>query len=381
MALVLGSVVVWGERAAPSPQAPGPIQTFTGGGKVSPALTGGAGIWADVEKLRTRSTTGEAWRAIVADADDLGRGDEGADVADQDSNHDQLVLAASLVCVRLRAADACQEAERGLLEAIGTEEGGRWLAIGRNLGSYVIAADVLGLRADREPRSSGTRIDHWIRSFLTVELKSNNSGDDAMFVPFSSGSNASAQEGFVYAAVAAYLRDRVALDRAWDAFRRYACDPSAPDPQKIDLRRGVEYGWAHDSGDPCAVNPKGSEKDGVRIDGALINDMRRGGAFAHPPEPTSYPWVGVEGFVPAALVLQRAGYPAFEVADRAVLRSMDYLWWLRQVTGERDWFDGKRAAETIQIVNAVYGTEFPLKKPAGGGRTVGYTDWTHPVAG
>jgi 3-deoxy-manno-octulosonate cytidylyltransferase (CMP-KDO synthetase) len=36
-------------------------------------------------------------------------------------------------------------------------------------------------------------------------------------VPFSSGSNAAAQEGAVYAAVAAYLKDGVALQRAWDA--------------------------------------------------------------------------------------------------------------------------------------------------------------------
>ena len=48
-----------------------------------------------------------------------------------------------------------------------------------------------------------------------------------------------------------------------------------------------------------------------------------------------------------------------------------------QQTGETRWFDGKRADEVVHLVNVVYRRSFPTQSAVGGGRTVGYTDWTH----
>jgi hypothetical protein len=45
--------------------------------------------------------------------------------------------------------------------------------------------------------------------------------------------------------------------------------------------------------------------------------------------------------------------------------------------GNVDWFDGSRAAETIQLANVAYGVDLLLQGPTGPGRTVGFTDWTH----
>jgi hypothetical protein len=341
-------------------------------------------IWVSVATLRRRPTTGPAWDALVADA----RKDPGpADVADQDSAHDVRTLAAALVCVRVPHSPFCGKARSGVLAAIGTERGGRWLAVGRNLTAYVIAADLLGLRADRDPMSDGSRVEAWIRGFLTESLAENNTGRPVPLTPFASGSNASAQEGAAYAAVAAYLGDGAALARAWDAFRTYVCAPSAPDRERIDLHRGVDAGWALDDRHPCAINPAGATKvvsagrhgggEVRRIDGAIINDMARGGDYQWPPGMTNYPWVGLGGLVPAAVILYRAGYPAFTVADRAALRAMDYLWYLTNATKRSKWFKEKRENEIVQLVNVVYGARFPLERPTGGGRTIGYTDWSH----
>ena len=77
------------------------------------------------------------------------------------------------------------------------------------------------------------------------------------------------------------------------------------------------------------------------------------------------------------MLLHRAGYPAFEVGDRAMLRTHEYLWHLRESTGNVDWFDGSRADEVVYIINQVYGKGFPTASGVGGGRTFGYTDWTH----
>jgi hypothetical protein len=342
------------------------------------------GIWVDAATVRRGPTSGAAWEGLLADA----QANPGpADLADQDSGHDVATLAAALVCARTATPELCDKARTGLLSAIATERGGRWLAVGRNLTAYVVAADVLGLRADSDAVSAGSRVEAWIRGFLTARLEHNNSGQPIGFIPFGSGSNASAQEGAAYAAVAAYLGDAAALRRAWDAFRTYVCDPSAPDHERIDLRHGVEAGWAHDARRSCAVNPAGATKDvpegrpgagQVRpIGGAIINDMARGGDSAWPPGTTQYPWVALEGLVPAAVILHRAGYPAFAVADRAVLRAVQYLWDLKLSTQSGRWFQERRSSEILQLVNVAYGTRFPVELPAGAGRTVGYTDWTH----
>jgi hypothetical protein len=345
------------------------------------------GIWLSAAKLRHLPTTGTAWERLLADAE----ADPGsADVADQDSGHDVAILAAALVCARTQRPELCDKARSGVVSAIGTERAGRWLAVGRNLTAYVIAADVMGLRADGDPESAGTRVETWIRSFETERLADNNTGEPAPFIPFASGSNASAQEGAAYAAVAAYLGDRAALERAWDAFRTYVCDPTAPDRERIDLHRGVEAGWAYDDRHPCAVNPAGAAKQVpagrpgagqvLQVGGAIINDMARGGDLAWPPGTTQYPWVGLEGLVPAAVILQRAGYPAFAVADRAVLRAVRYLFDLQLSTASGRWFQERRSNEIIQLVNVAYGARFPVDLPVGGGRTVGYTDWTHATS-
>ncbi len=338
-------------------------------------------LWISPSTIADLPTSGDAWQEIVDDANRLPADGGGASVGDQNSRHDQYTLAAALACVRTNETSYCDKATGGLLDAIGTEtdDRGRWLAVGRNVGAYTIAADIMDLRADGDPNSDGSQIEAWLSNLLERTLADNNDPDvQEKLIPFESGSNASAQEGFVYIAIAAYLDDQTKLDIGWDAFRTYACDPTAPDNEDIDLAKGVEYGWAHDGSSPCAINPLNTTKESVRIDGAIINDMRRGGYFTDPPGYTQYPWVGLEGFVPAAVVLQRSGYPAFDVADQAVLRTFQYLDYLKDRTGDTRWFDGNRAAETIQIVNTAYGENFLISVSGiGDGRTFGYTDWTH----
>jgi hypothetical protein len=349
-----------------------------------------AGIWMSKAEILTLPVSGTSWKTV---RDDAARDHGSANIADQNSRHDIYTLAAAFTCVR--TGEFCTKARAGVLAAIGTEHNnqpgtttpGAWLEVGRNLAAYVIAADVLGMRADGDESGEGSRVETWIRSWLTKQLPDNITGVPRTFGPFHSGSNAAAQEGFAYATVAAYLGDREALDRAWDAYRRFAGDPSAPDRENIDLRQGVKAGWAHDDARPFAINPKGTAKripsgmpgagTTVRIDGAIINDQRRGGDLQWEPGYTQYPWTGLAGLVPAAVILQRAGYPAFEVADRAVLRTHDYLWFLRTATGNTAWFDGVRGSEVVQLVNHYYGTAFTVSQPVSRGFTIGYTDWTH----
>ena len=81
---------------------------------------------------------------------------------------------------------------------------------------------------------------------------------------------------------------------------------------------------------------------------------------------------------PAAEVFDNAGFPAYTVSNSALRRAADYLFFLRTKTGNADWYDGTRSAELKHLINRRYGLTYPVTYPVGPGRTVGFTDWTHP---
>jgi hypothetical protein len=322
-------------------------------------------LWISPAELAALPATGSAWSALL----EVAEGDLGTpDVADQDSSHDVTTLACALVAARTGRRDLRTKSLNALTSAIGTEEGARWLAIGRNLGAYVIAADVLDVR-------SGP-IYAWLASFLTRTLLANNTDEQIMVANWPTGSNASAQVGFVTAALCVYTGDFDRLATFWDGFRRYCGDRTSPIAETSN-----SDAWQMTPFDPVGIQDMGAVKHGCRLDGAIGNDMSRGGDDICSPTWTQYPWVGLEGAVPAALVFARAGYPAWEVGGDAIRRALEYLWFLRQTSGNEDWFDGSRSNECIFLVNRAYGTRFACSLPVGGGRTFGYSDWTHAPGG
>lgn len=344
----------------PATAVPAPRPTAAPTSAPPPAAV--TGVWIGASELRTLPMAGAAWDRVVDAASDAGTG---ADVSDQDSNHDQATLAAAIYTAR--TGEARERAVAALESAIGTERGGRWLAVGRNLLGYVIAADLLGIR-------SGPVYD-WLASFRTLRLEHNNSGDLITFrqSAWSSGSNASAQEGAAYAALAVYLGDGEMLSWSWNAFRRYAGDRSSPHAMTSN-----SDAWQQVPADPVGIQNSGASRNGCSIDGAISNDMSRGSSDVCDPGYTQYPWVGLEGAVPAALILARAGYPAWDVQGQALRRAAVYLMGLRQSSGNNDWYDDSRADEIKHLLNRQYGLGYPGQHPVGPGRTVGFTDFTHP---
>ncbi|MBP7967520.1 hypothetical protein KAZ66_04570, partial [Candidatus Woesebacteria bacterium] len=353
---------------------------------ITPPIGAVKGIWISSDEVKLRQPSGDEWTIILKTAEKASS--NAAKISNQDSNHDIDTLAMALVCVNLGRADMCTKARAAVVNAIGTEEGGRWLAVGRNLGSYIIAADLLNLYPDSDPASPGSKVGAWLAKMYTRTLPSNN--DPKTLHTFrqsawNSGSNASAQEGFAYAALSAYLKKTDGLEWSWNAYRRYVGDRTsshhltATDMTWQLYPNPANPGAPADKDDPVGIQDAGAAKNGCRLDGAISNDMARGAAFSCTPTFTQYPWVGLEGAVPAAVILQRAGYPAFTAANNALLRATEYLWEVRQKTGNNDWFNGTRSNEIIHLVNIAYKKSFLLNKPvSGGGRTVDFTLWTHP---
>lgn len=151
------------------------------------------GIWVDKTSLLTLPNTGKDWDAMIVEANKLPSNGDGADISNQDSNHDQHTLAAALVCARTASATYCPKARAAVMDAIGTEvytlttprtpATNQWLPVGRNMAAYVIAADVLNIRTTSDSQSDGSRFQTWVASF-----KGRFGSGGAEFQPFESGS-------------------------------------------------------------------------------------------------------------------------------------------------------------------------------------------------
>jgi hypothetical protein len=166
--------------------------------------------------------------------------------------------------------------------------------------------------------------------------------------------------------VAVYLGDAAELARTAIVFRGYLGDYNA--------YRGFEFAedlsWHPNPARPLGVNPKGAMKNGHSIDGALPEEMRRGGPFQWPASPTGYPWEGLQGALVQAEILYKAGYPSWEWQDRALLRAVQFLYnigW--EPESDDEWL--------IWLVNHRYGTNFPQQAEVNPGKNMGWTNWTH----
>lgn len=334
--------------------------TATASVRVQPAQ----GIWLSPQEIAALPTTGRAWEQLVQAADQpVGP----PNLSDQDSLVNTTILAKALVFARTQKAHYRAEVITALTALIieKSEEKGRTLALGRELVAYVIAADLINLRA-YDP-ALNQRFEERLYELLTkpigawgTEPKSLRNTHETR--PNNWGSHAGASR----AAIAFYLQDEQELQRTAQVFQGYLGDRA--------LYNRFEYGsdlsWQIDPERPVAVNPPGAQKEGYSIDGALPEEMRRGGRFQWPPKKTNYAWGALQGALVQAAILDRAGYPAWEWQDRALLRAVKFLYQINwKPKGDDQWM--------VWLINAAYGTEYPTAQEVAPGKNMGWTNWTH----
>jgi hypothetical protein len=326
--------------------------------KTSPPL---AGIWISREELAALPMRGPVWENLRdAAAKPCGK----PDVSDQDQMNNVLVLAKALVFARAGGESLRAEVQAQCLAALGTERGGRTLALGRELAAYVIAADLVRL----EP-AEDARFRAWLRACLDARLQGQTLRSTHEKRPNNWGTHAGASR----AAVAAYLDDRAELDRAAQVFRGWVGERAA--------YAGFDYGrdlsWHADPARPLGVNPRGAARDGHSIDGLIPDDMRRGGGFQFPPKHTGYPWGALEGAVLMAEILHRRGYDAWNWGDQALLRAVQALHRLHELYPAAGWWARGDDMWIPWVVNRACGSAFPTVTPAQPGKNMAWTDWTH----
>ena len=79
----------------------------------------------------------------------------------------------------------------------------------------------------------------------------------------------------------------------------------------------------------------------------------------------------LQGALVQAVILERAGFDAFNWSDQALLRAVRWLYDTAHfpAVGDDTWIPS--------VANYFYGTNFPVPSSTRAGKNVGWRDWTH----
>lgn len=321
------------------------------------------GIWIDRSELMALPTAGPAWDAVLAASEDLRE----LDLSDQNDDADRDLLAAAYVAVRTGDTALLARVHATIDAAMGSEDGGRTLALGRNLQGLVVAADVVDHRSPAFVT--------WVRDVLREDLSGKTIISTHEDRPNNWGTHAGASrllaDWFIFKNGTPAQRAEAHQDgvRAVAVWKGWLGDRAA----YADFEFG-ELDWQADPALPVGINPKGALHGKHSIDGVLPDDQRRAGGFAWPPPHENYVYEALQGATVAVATMARCRFPGPAVlgwSDAALERAWD---WLHtecgfEAEGDDEW--------QPWVVNRLYKRDFPASSPASGGKGMGWTDWTH----
>jgi hypothetical protein len=347
------------------------------------------GIWMTQAQVQALPMSGTAWNNL----NNAANGSWGTpDMANQDTKHGVMVLAGALVYARTGNAAMRAKVRDGILAGKRTHdqvaEFGRTLSFGRQLGGYVIAADLIDLQAFDPAADAEFR--PWVDSMRTTVLPLSNSRWPTLVRTHeNSANNWGTWAGASRIAADLYLGDTADLARAANVFRAWLGERSyypsgLPwgkyfEPTSSWSTLGVT--WSCDPSHWVAINPPctlaGVDTLGIAftldVNGTIVEDIHRGGALSLTPgsDGYMYSWEVLAGVYAQAEMLYRAGYPdVYNWSNKALMRAMDFMvrmgWHMSSPSGYVPW-----------VANRRYGTSYPTTSPFGLGRLVSWTDWTH----
>ena len=334
------------------------------------------GIWQTQAEINALPAAGAPYTALVAAANKTLAAPSTTDpdgfLADQNSQHDQIVFAKALVFARTGTASYRTTVQDWIRNVVNSGTyGGRALGLGRNLAGYVIAADLIDLPAFDATLNTQFRAKILeLRDAPTTESGSIKNCHNIR------PTNWGAMCGASRIAVDLYLADSADLALAANVLKGWCGDRTAWAGFKWSsiLPLGAGQYWTYGGGDLADIVPVGplelADTVKLSLDGFLHCDMYRTCEQTKctpppiPPLPKSpeldYPWSSLSGVITQAWMLNRTalngGYTPFTFSNSAIKRAVLYLKFLADTYDDK-WWDPARTFDTglLWVVNKIYG--------------------------
>ena len=353
--------------------------TATTSSQNTPSTTISGGMWISSSELMSLPTSGTAWDKIRTTA----YGSWGtADLQYPTNKNAIYTLAGALVYARTgdpalqsKVRDAILAAKRSLDESAEWQSKDGVLAAGRQIGAYVISADLINLKsydatADDEFRA-------WLGPIRTTKIGTHSRWNVIRYTCENATGNWNSFACASRIAASIYLGDTADVQRSSLIFRALLGERSAY-PKDAPGKNGYfehtaayQASWACDDPNWTGDNPT-CVKSGINIDGVLVEDASRGGGCCVlQGDGIMYSWEALQGFFVSAELLYRTGSYGnpYTWSNNALKRSLDFI----QRNG---WTVSSPATYVPWMANARYGTSYPTTT-GGNGRIMSWGDWLY----
>ena len=354
-----------------------------------------SGVITSAAEIAKWPTSGKGWVNIKSIADHVGTDPllDKPDLTNQNDKNNMKVFAQAIIYARTGDVTYQTKALDGIMAAKGTERVGAdnsILSLGRQLGGYVFAADLIQMQKYFPQDYADFR--NWLWNIRTENL-----GGHSVFTMLNQtheqyASNWSTFAGASRIAADAYLlkdpiyalQAKADLDRAANIFAAWLGDRSKyPGGGYFKETSGYDPSWSCDPTNWTAVNPPCSKTAStgeiINLDGAIVSDISRGGPFDATPgsDGVSYSWEALQGVFVQAEILYRLyrfnptvyPYPTYSWSNKALQRAMNFMrrintgWTLSSASYHVPWMESYRYNLT------------PPTFAAGYGRVFGFADW------
>ena len=257
----------------------------------------------------------------------------------------------------------------------GTSFSNKLLAVSRNIGAYVLAADLVGMDPNVAGSRSGYTATVW-RTWLGALRTKLIGGSSGSCESITRCNNERAHNWGAFASAARiaidiHLGDATDLGVAVDRLKRWLGESLTGAQWNPTADFDASYACIPANSVWTAVN---GSSCGLRKDGMLVEDISRsaGQFFTYDSTGIGYTMEAYQAQLFAAILLQRQGYDVFAWGNQALRRVMDWL----QREGKPFGNNSGVEKHVSWIPRYFYNTRYATTA-AGMGRTLGFTDWLY----
>lgn len=311
--------------------------------------------------LMALPTSGAAWDSLKSSAD----ANATPDLCNQDNKADVNALAAGIVYARTGNETYKTKVISLINAAMASQRNGcnnAILAMGRQLGGYVLAADFVGYR---DPAFIS-----WLETIVNQNVGGHSRWYVLRFTAYDSASNWGVHALTSVTTVDIFLNRTADIEKDWKVFSSY----------------GVPYGWpfnkASSYNEQWSCIPTGSTgnlpiaintaciKNGINLDGAPVEDSSRSPFGSY----STYIHESLQGYAVMAQLWNRTGREGWTVNNSQVCRAAQF----GNRAGKLN--DSSVSYFVAHMANKFCGLNLPTKTPTSGGRMFGFSDYLYQNA-